>query len=105
MKNDLHINSKLQKNRLQSKPPRKKQFRSRKSLSVYKPNIIKKSIREFRDLNRKYFRSEKKSQKGSKGTLLQVKAPDGSLSIKRIMINDKIPEQVDLKGTENNQED
>ena len=76
----------------------KKSSKTRKSLSVYKSNPLKKSVKEFRNLNKTYFRSEKKSQKKIKGIILQVKAPDGKLNVKRIQINNKVPEQVNTNN-------
>ena len=97
MKNDSNHPDPNPNKPLSIKPSKKNLYKNPKRLNVYNSKSIKTSIKEFRNMNKYSVSKPKMSQKGPQGIILQVKAPDGRLSIKRLLINNKIPEQVLLK--------
>ena len=94
MKNDSRSKDPHPNRPLKIKPSSKTLCSSKKSFNLYNSISLKKSIKEFRNLNKISVRTKKMRQKDVQGIILQVKAPNGKLSIKRLLINDKIPEQV-----------
>ena len=94
MKNDSESKCPNPNKPLQVIPSKKELIVTPKPINVYNSTSIKRTIKDFRNMNKAYIRKKKKSQKNCQAVILQVKAPDGNLSIKRLLINDKIPEQV-----------